>query len=300
MRAHILTTAALLGLGPILALQETCRAGPIYVEADRFTAPGDVPGGLAYDGTHYFMSNSRGFRTIFRFERGGRVVDSFLAPSPDGVFNGRAAPQALGFAGSHLFVGDLSGMITEIDGAGTTIFRQFRTPVVRPEGSRLPRYARPGGIAFDGTLLFVSDWDSRSIYVLEPDGTFVREVRAPTRSSGLAVRDGHLFSLSQFTPEIYEYTTDGTPVNSFEAPFRPSGLSGFTFAGRHLAIAETTDPDRFNPPIVPGTIIELTAVPEPSGLALLGLGVLGLAGYRWRRGLSPGRAASREPTASPC
>ncbi len=76
----------------------------------------------------------------------------------------------------------------------------------------------------------------------------------------MAFHDGNLFSIDIFSQTIAEFTTDGTLVSSSQGPHNSvDGLGGITFAGSSMFIAEVSDPDRFNPPVVPGTIIELAS-----------------------------------------
>ena len=106
------------------------------------------------------MSEDSGFRRIFTLNpTTGDVVTSFLAPSSTGL-DGNGSPSDLVYDGvARLFVSNIedapgSGRVYEIDVAGTTIFSSFSLPF------------RGGAIAFDGTNLYIGDFDSQQILVM--------------------------------------------------------------------------------------------------------------------------------------
>ncbi len=217
-------------------------------------APGFQPSGLAFDGVSLFVAELSGFRTIFEVDpTDGSIINSFLAPSPTGL-NGNGNTNGLAYDGAgHLFVSDIDGVVYEIDTAGTTIFNEFVLPF------------RGGAIAFDGTNLYIGDFDSGQVRVTDRCGNFVRTLAlfdtfqmSFVRPAGLTFEPvaGHLWSIDIFDTIIAEFTLNGVGVRSCEGPHDPGiqGLGGVTWVGSLLYVAEVSDPDPFNPPNIPGTI----------------------------------------------
>jgi subtilisin family serine protease len=157
-----------------------------------FDAPGDTPLGLTFDGT-YFWCSAFGTNTIYKLDPTDlHVLSSF--PSP------RSSPAGLAWDGHYLWLAILqTGPIIKIDPAtglevgsipapgpsprpfGLTYVRGFL--YVGDDGSDTiykvsPRSGAvvdsrpapgiyPAGLAFDGTFLWVADWDSSRIYRME-------------------------------------------------------------------------------------------------------------------------------------
>jgi hypothetical protein len=216
--------------------------------------PGYQPSGLAYDGTYLYVSEDSGFRRIYKLDpQTGTVKGSFLAPSPTG-FDGNGNPNGLAYDGNngHLFVIDVGtdsggGIVYEIDTSGTTLYHSFNIPF------------RGGAIAFDGTYIYVSDFDSSTIRVVTRNGDFVREFDAPSIRPADMVFDpttGYLFVIDELNTMVSKMTTSGGLLCQVDGPRNPGvqGLGGITIADSRLYIAEVSDPDPYNPPEIPGTI----------------------------------------------
>ena len=228
-----------------------CPPAPPESDGDGIEAPGFAPSGLAYDGTSLYVSDLSGFRRIYKMDpQTGAVLGSFLAPGPTGL-DGRGNPNGLSYDGAgHLFVSDIgdfgAGIVYEIDTAGTTIFNSFSLPF------------RGGGIAFDGTNLYIADHDSGAVRVTDRSGLLIRTFDSQLRPAGLAFDPalGHLWVISESDMKVSEITTEGNLIRSCDGPRDPGiqGLGGVTVVGSKLYLAEVSDPDPFNPPEVPGTI----------------------------------------------
>lgn len=210
-------------------------------------APGFQPSGLAYDGTFLYVSELSGFRTIYKLNpTTGAVLGSFLAPSPAG-FDGNGNPNDLVADGAgRLFVSDIGNIVYEIDATGTTKFNSFSLPF------------RGGAIAFDGTNLYIGDFDSSQVRVTDRFGNFIRTFDSGLRPAGMVFdpATGHLWVISELDMKVSEITTNGELIRSCDGPRDPGvqGLGGVTRVGSKLYIAEVSDPAPFASPDIPGTI----------------------------------------------
>lgn len=219
---------------------------PGYTQAT-IPAPGFQPSGLAYDGTFLYVSELSGFRTIYKLNpTTGAVLGSFLAPSPAG-FDGNGNPSDLVADGAgRLFVSDIGNIVYEIDDTGTTIFNSFSLPF------------RGGAIAFDGTNLYIGDFDSSQVRVTDRFGSFIGTFDSGLRPAGMVFDPaiGHLWVISEFDEKVSEITTNGELIRSCDGPRDPGvqGLGSVTKVGSELYIAEVSDPDPFTLPDIPGTI----------------------------------------------
>lgn len=211
-------------------------------------APGYQPSGLAFDGTFLYVAELSGPRNIFKVDPStGDVINYFPSPSASG-FLGGGNPKGLAYYGqtNRFFVVDIAGMVYEIDTDGTTIFHSFSLPF------------RGGSIAFDGTNLYIGNFDGGEILVTDRSGNQIKTIHSPYRPTGMCydVLTGHLWLISVFDNQITEITTDGEFVRSGDSPRNPGnqGLGGITWVHSKLYIAEVSDPDPFTPPNIPGTI----------------------------------------------
>jgi len=109
-------------------------------------------------------------------------------------------------------------------------------------GTVLRSYAIPGsgqiyGVAFDGTSLWISDWDTNVVSEMDPHtgdvlGSF--PVGSPDGISGLAW-DGSTLWINTTGRTVHQYTTDGTELGSCDTGV--SSLMGATFAGDRFAFS---------------------------------------------------------------
>ena len=115
-----------------------------------------------------------------------------------------------------------------------------------------------GTIAFDGTNLYIGNFDGSEILVTDRSGTPIRTFLTGLRPAGMAFDPAtdHLWVISQFDMTISEITTQGVLIRECDGPRNPGiqGLGAVTMVGSKLYIAEVSDPDPFTPPDIPGTI----------------------------------------------
>jgi len=237
--------------GDMVAYVDASRGDEdIYVSklefsSDSFNTPGFQPSGLAYDGANLYVSEMSGDRTIYKMDiQTGAVISSFPAPGNN--------PNGLAYDGNgHLFVIDIDSTVYEIDTSGAPI-GQFTIPF------------RGGGIAFDGTYIYVSDFDSNEVNVMDRNGVFVRDFLL-NDSNGDAIRpadmvfdpiNGHLLVIDEFNKMISKVATTGEFLCQIEGPRDPGvqGLGGITIVNSTLYIAGVSDPDPFDDNYIPGTI----------------------------------------------
>jgi len=219
-----------------------------------FLSPTEAPAGLAHDGNFLYVSEVIGSRRIYKVDpASGKIVSSFFAPTGSNP-NGLAYDSGV----AHLFVTDIGGFgagkVYEIDTVGTVV-NSFPIPF------------RGGSVAFDGSNLYISDLDTRTILVTDRTGNTIRSFDSHLRPAGMAYDSstGHLWVVDIFNNKISEITTDGVLIRSFEGP-RKSGIQGIgavTIRGSKLYIAEVSDPDPFNPPDIPGVIYTIGLETNP-------------------------------------
>jgi len=220
---------------------------------------GFAPAGLAFDGaTLYVLEVSRP-HMIFRLDPvTGAVLGSFPGASGNGLDGGGENSDVVYGGDGSLFVTDLGvdyvGIVYEIDTAGTTIRNSFSIPF------------RGGAIAFDGTYLYVGDFDSSQVLVVDRSGTPIRSFFARARPAGMAFdpASGHLWVVSEFDDIVTEMTIEGELVRTCVGPRQPGpqGLGSVAVVGSDLYIGQCLDPDASVPPDIPGTIF----VVAPSSL----------------------------------
>ena len=277
--------AVLVGFSGQPALADTLYeadsySGNIY----EFTANGtrstfgkvSSPNGLAFDnnGNLFVVDDNSG--DIYEFTPNG--TRSIFA---SGLNTTIAAPEGLAFDGNgNLFEADGSGNIYEFTPNGTR--------------STFASGVSPMGLAFDGNgNLFEAD-DSGKIYEFTPDGsrsTFASGV-VGVNSTGLTFSDsGDLFEASS-NSKIYEFTPSGGQ-STFASGFRPMGLAfdsdGNLFVGDYANRIYEFTPGGTQSTFASGLeypeflAFAPTPTPEPSTIALLSAGAIGLFVCRWRR-----------------
>jgi hypothetical protein len=107
--------------------------------------------GLAYDGTAmYCLRNSNdGTQLIYKIDRSTGAVLGTL-PAPESVYDGTAMPGGFGAAGTDLYFSDRSGYLYKLRSSDGKVMRRFTYTDWSMGGS-------PGGVAWDGTCLWVRD-----------------------------------------------------------------------------------------------------------------------------------------------
>ena len=250
MRARFATGLVLGTINVVACTRQDGVARPLFSVSDRaaasyqsaaltFRTPGFQPSGLAYDGAILYVSDEGGYRTVYKLNpTTGAVLGSFpQGPNPnDIVYDWHG----------HLFVSDIGSRVYEITTDGIAV-NSFALPF------------RGGAIAFDGTNLYITDFDGYSVLVTDRLGTTVRQFDLPgIRPEGMVFdhHSRHLWVIDEFNSKITELTTEGHVIRQCDGPQSPGiqGIGGLTMVGSTLYIAEVTDPDPFDNVQVPGTI----------------------------------------------
>lgn len=223
-----------------------------YDPTTTIPAPDYQPSGLAYDGNYLYVSEASGHRKIYKIDAmTGDVISYFLAPNID-KFDGRSNPSDMVYNSNngHLFISNLGrdniGVVYEVDTDGTTIYNSFVLPF------------RGGAIAFDGTNLYINDFDDTRIIVTDLSGSILRELDSGLRPSGMTFdpSDGNIWVIDSANSNIYKMTTNGEILRTYQGPqaANEQGIAGITMIGSKLYISEVSDPDPYAPPVINGTI----------------------------------------------
>ena len=168
-----------------------------------FPAPGPWPTGMTYDGNVLYVSEPTGSPRIYRLDpNGGAVLGVFSFPA---FGRGTGAAGSLQFDGvDRLFATNL-GRVVEIaafepDGAPHTQFNSFTVPF------------RAKGMTFDGTNLYLHDWDSGRFMITDRGGTLVADLNTGLRISDMVfdASRGSIWALEAFIGRLSELATDGT------------------------------------------------------------------------------------------
>jgi DNA-binding beta-propeller fold protein YncE len=219
------------------------------------SAPGWSPVGLAYDGVFLYVADETSLsssRVIVKVDPvTGDIHDFFPAPvlqDPNTGFLIGGLPSDLVSDGAgRLFVSDVHGLVFEIDSESGALINHFGLPF------------RGGAIAFDGTNLYIGNFDGSEVLVTDRSGTVLKQfILNWIRPAGMVFdpSSGHLWTVDSFTREVKEVTADGVLVRTCIGPREPGiqGLGAVTMVGSKLYIAEVSDPNPFDFERVPGTI----------------------------------------------
>ena len=184
----------------IAALLVVCS--PAGVEAQPGTVsrsldcPSDYPGGLAFDGTHFYVADWRE-AAIYRIDSStGSVIEKKKAPT--------LKPKGLTFGDGRLFVSD--------DRTGGVFAWNFDT------GMSDWTFAAPGkqaaGLAWADEALYILEKKSRKVYkVLPEDGTILANFPVPSKHCENLAYDGrYLWISNRIGDEIYMVEPDGGAV----------------------------------------------------------------------------------------
>jgi hypothetical protein len=184
--------------------------------------------GLAFDGSMLYLSTESGFRDTYKIDPTSVGVV--------GVIPTGGNPDDVTFDGTSLLFSDLGGFVARraVDG----------TP-----GSTFALPFRGGGIAFDGTHIYVGNADANQMLVTDVSGTPLHMVSTAVRTEGMVFDpgSGQLWVVTPFDSKIYELTTTGELTRTCDSPYVPSpyGLAGITIVGDKFYIAEAQAADPF-------------------------------------------------------
>ncbi len=184
-----------------------CVAGVAWAQpgtaVETFDTPSKYPGGIAFDGTYFYVADWRE-AAIYRVDPSdGAVVDKKIAPT--------LKPKGMTFGDGHLFVSD--------DRTGAVFAWNFDTGMVDWT------FAAPGkqaaGLAWAGDALYILEKRSRKVYrVLPEDGTILANFPVPSKyCENLAFDGKYLWISNRIDDEIYMVDPDtGTVIGVIDAP----------------------------------------------------------------------------------
>ncbi len=196
-----------------------------------FNAPGNQISGLAYDGTYLYASDNEGPRTIFVLDpKSGTVIRSF-----SGCTFGCEPNDMVFVGGGKLFISDINTSAYETDTqTGTVLFARINLPF------------RGNSLAFDGTNLYIQDFDSSRFLVTDLGGNVLQALNADERTAGWVFNPvtNDLWGTDQFGSNIFELSKAGTLVRTCAGPQAPptQGLGAITIVNANFYIAQTVDP----------------------------------------------------------
>lgn len=234
--------------------------------------------GLEIVGSDLYVGSES--RNLNRVTLGPLPVNTTLSQIPFG-----SSPMGLALLpdGNSLFISNANGALFRYDIAGNSI---FTTSV---QGGIYPSIA----VGQNGKLL-IADYNNSSVIEYDPALNTNSVWRSGLGSvAGLAVDrvTGEVYAALEATGELMRISPDGATASLFasgfpvDAPgFYPTALE-FAPGGVDLYYLDQHLPSSFDLRVISGfaPVSTINGVPEPSTLALLGSGFLGLALVRRRR-----------------
>ncbi len=243
------------------------------------------PDNIAVSGTSLFEANSGSY--IGEYTTSGATVNASL------INDQQFGPGFMAISGPNLFIANTlgNGTIGEYTTSGATVNASLIT---------LPGAPELGGIALFGSDLFVT-YDYGFYATIGEYTTSGATVNASLITGlngavGIAISGSDLFVANNGNGTIGEYTTSGATVNG-SLISDPNGPFALAISGSDLFVANynngtigeyTTSGATVNASLVTGlnapTDLAVIAVPEPSALGLMAVGLIGLVPLLRRRG----------------
>jgi DNA-binding beta-propeller fold protein YncE len=174
-----------------------------------FTAPGNKPAGLAWDGSKLWHADFGKVKIYKLNPSTGAVESSFNAPD--------AGPWGLTWDGSNLWVGDFDALkIYKVNTSGGVV-TSFDAPGNKPRG-----------LAWDGSNLWCADNGTNKVYKLNPsNGNVISSFKTPgSGTTGLTSDGTNLWNADKTAKKVYKLDMNGAIISSFNAPGTfPMGLA---------------------------------------------------------------------------
>lgn len=236
----------------------------------------DHPPGLAISGNHIVVSyDAKGNGVVGKYNLDGSTVNSSLISVA-----GNETCTGLAVSGNDIFVANyLQGTVGEYTTDGAVVNASLISGLIAPNGVRII-----------GNNLFVCSYGTVGEYTLTGqvvNGSLIKG-RPDDRLYDIAFNGNNFFVAGFDSGTVGEYTTSGATVNaSLISSGQQGSFAALAFLGNNLLVANfaantvseySTDGTVVNGSFITGLSnpFALVVVPEPTALALVGLGVAGL------------------------
>jgi hypothetical protein len=193
------------------------------------------PDGIAFDGTHLWVTNSSG-DTVTEFNSSDGSLVQNIGPTPYGF----SQPDGIAFDG----ITDL--WVTNFAGASVTEISMFDGSHEQTLSASKYGFNDPAGIASDGTNMWVANYGNSSVTEFAPDGTLVRTLTDSSyefsNPDGVASDGTHVWVTNRANNTVTEINaSDGSLVQVLKgSSYQFDQPVAIAFDGTHMWVANQT------------------------------------------------------------